>query len=45
MRQLLHQKDYISPIIINEIVALVGQTILKETITNIRSIYVPHGIL
>ena len=36
MRQWLHQKEYISPIIINEIVTLMGQTILKEIIANIR---------
>ena len=36
MRQWLHQKEYISPVIINEIVTLMGQTILKEIIANIR---------
>ena len=36
MRQWLHQKEYISPVIINEIVKLMGQTILKEIIANIR---------
>ena len=36
MRQWLHQKEYISPIIINETITLMGQTILKEIITNIR---------
>ena len=37
MKQWLHQKEYISPVIINEIVTLMGQTILKEIITNVRS--------
>ena len=36
MKQWLHQKEYISSVIINEIVTLMGQTILKEVITNIR---------
>ena len=36
MKQCLHQKEYIFSVIINEIVTLMGQTILKEVITNIR---------
>ena len=36
MRQWLHQKEYISPVIINEMVSLMGQTILKEIIANVR---------
>ena len=36
MKQWLHQKEYISSVIINEMVTLMGQTILKEVITNIR---------
>ena len=36
MRQWLHQKEYISPVIVNEIVKIMGQTILEEIIANIR---------
>ena len=36
MRQWLQQKEYISPIIINEMIVLMGQTLLKEIIANVR---------
>ena len=36
MKQWLHQKEHISSVIIHKIVTLMGQTILKEVITNIR---------
>ena len=36
MRQWLQQKEYIFPVIINEMVLLMGQTILKEIIANVK---------
>ena len=36
MRQWLQQKEYIPPVIINEMVLLMGQTILKEIIANVK---------
>ena len=36
MRQWLQQKEYISPVIINEIVLLMGKTIIKEIIANVK---------
>ena len=36
MRQWLQQKEYTSPVIINEMVLLMGQAILKEIIANVK---------
>jgi len=37
MKEWLLKKEYISPIIVNEIVALMGQGVLREILTDIRS--------
>ena len=36
MKQWLQQKEYIPPVIINEMVLLMGQTILKVIIANVK---------